>query len=193
MGEERCLFQDFMGGFPLWSRMSGASQVDFPHKLVQGLALNGHLGEGFPKAADWSDLEYCSLQRSLFPSRPLCPAHLSFHPTPLPLLAFPCLDGLAAFFPSAEAYFYFFFNQPQTPIPTSRTFLTASSSASWLQFTALSAHVFLLLPLALLPVLSLPHDKASGAIIMLWTQHLKIFSLQSGCLLSPPRARKWAP
>lgn len=52
MGEERCLFQDFMGGFPLWPRMSGASQVAFPHKVVQGLALNGHLGEGFPKAAD---------------------------------------------------------------------------------------------------------------------------------------------
>ena len=80
MGEERCLFQDFMGGFPLWPRMSGASQVAFPHKVVQGLALNGHLGEGFPKAADCSDLEYCSLQPSLFPSRPLCPAHLSFHP-----------------------------------------------------------------------------------------------------------------
>ena len=124
MGEERCLFQDFMGGFPLWPRMSGASQVAFPHKVVQGLALNGHLGEGFPKAADCSDLEYCSLQPSLFPSRPLCPAHLSFHPTLLPLLAFPCLDSPAVFFPPAEAYFYFFLINLRLPfLPPGRSLL----------------------------------------------------------------------
>ena len=91
-----------------------------------------HLGEDFPKPADWSDLEHHSLPPSLFPSRALCAAHLGFHHTPPLLLAFPCLHSPAAFFPSAGAYFFFFFNQPQTPLPTSRAFLAVSSSALWL-------------------------------------------------------------
>lgn len=160
-----------MGGFPLWPRMSGASHTKwaFPHKVVQGLALNGHLGAGFPKP-DWSDwprvLLFTAKSLSLLPSLPCTPL---FPPHASASAGFPLLGWPSSLLSISRSLLLFFSNQPQTPLPASRTLLTVSSSASWLQFTALSAHIFLLLPLAPLSVLSLPYDKASVSIIMLCT------------------------
>lgn len=121
-----------------------------------------------PSLTDLTDLSIALYRQSL--SLPALSAlHTSLStPTPLPLPAFPCLDGPAVFFPISRSLLLFFLTNLRLPfLPPGRCLLCLPQhhGYSLLRYQL----IFLLLPLAPLSVLSLPYDKASVSIIMLCT------------------------